>query len=123
MSAISIIMTTYNKADLINLTLSGFLMQTTSDFELIVINDGSTDNTEDVVKGYSDKLRINYYYQENKGRSEARNIALNMASGKSIIFCDDDRIPDTNFVDSHYSVLKNNPHSVTIGWNKVRHKI
>lgn len=111
----SIIMPTYNKDKYLDLTLSGFCNQTYENFEIIIVNDGSYDNTEEIIKKYSKTINIIYRAQDNRGRSAARNAALSLAVGEIIIFCDDDRIPDKNFIYEHVSLLKDKKKIVSVG--------
>ncbi|MGQ9628535.1 MAG: glycosyltransferase family 2 protein [Anaerolineae bacterium] len=86
----SIIMATYNRAHLLPRAVNSVLNQTYRNFELIIINDGSTDNTEDVCRSFSDH-RIRYYKQTpNKGVLAARNKALYLATGDYVAILDDD---------------------------------
>jgi len=87
---VSVIIPTYNRAHLIGRAIKSVLNQTFQDFEIIVVDDGSTDNTREIVKSFVDK-RIRYYYHEkNKGYPEALNKGLNLARGSYIAFQDDD---------------------------------
>lgn len=115
---VSIIMPTYNKSAYLNLTLSGFVNQSYKNFEIIIVNDGSSDQTEEVVYKYKYLINIIYIYQENKGRAAARNSGLANATGEIIIFCDDDRIPDNKFINNHICILENDDKIVTIGKKK-----
>lgn len=115
MSSVSIIMPTYNKSFYLDRTLAGFVNQSFKDFELIVVDDGSTDDTRAVVEKYKAHLDIHYCYQENSGRAKTRNTALDQAKGKYLIFNDDDRIPSPHFVSEHVHLLNENPHTVSIG--------
>jgi len=85
----SIVIPTYNRANLIGKTLDSILLQRFTDFEVIVVDDGSRDNTQDVVKGYSDS-RIRYYKKENGERGAARNYGRKLANGNYINFFDSD---------------------------------
>ncbi|MBL0309836.1 MAG: glycosyltransferase [Bacteroidetes bacterium] len=85
----SIIIPTYNRADLIGKAIQSIVTQTYSDWELIVIDDGSKDNTKDVVVGFNDP-RIKYVWQQNQERCEARNNGIKLAQGKYICFLDSD---------------------------------
>lgn len=115
MSAVSIIMPTYNKGFYLERTLAGFVNQTYKDFEIIVVDDGSTDDTRAIVEKYEAHLNIQYAYIENSGRAKARNTALSAANGKYLIFNDDDRIPSEQFVNGHVNLLNENPRTVSIG--------
>ena len=83
---VTVVIPTYNRAHLIKDAVESVLNQTYQDFELIVIDDGSTDNTREVLAIYKDKLR--YIYQENQGRSAARNHGIKLAQGEYIAFLD-----------------------------------
>lgn len=85
---ISVIIPTYNNAAYLCEAIDSVLAQTYKDFEVIVIDDGSTDNTREMVKKYDGKIR--YLFQENKGVSAARNIGIKMAIGDYIALLDDD---------------------------------
>jgi glycosyltransferase involved in cell wall biosynthesis len=91
---VSAAITTYNRARYLPEAIESVLSQTWGDLELIVVDDGSTDDTEDVVSTYLDRVR--YIRQENGGRSAARNAAVQVAQGEYVGFCDsDDRwLPD-----------------------------
>lgn len=89
MPAVSVIVPTYNRCKLLHQAIQSVLDQTFADFELIVINDGSTDETESMVQSMPDK-RIVYLYQDNRGRSMARNLGLRQAKGEYLCFLDDD---------------------------------
>jgi glycosyltransferase involved in cell wall biosynthesis len=85
----SIVVPTYNRADLLGVAIESVLKQTYSDWELVIVDDGSTDNTAEVVKNYGD-ARIRYIYQTNAERSAARNNGIAQATGRYICFLDSD---------------------------------
>ena len=85
----SIVIPTYNRAKLIPHAIEGVLAQTFKDWELVVVDDGSTDNTRAVVEKYAGP-RIKYIYQENAERSAARNNGIKQSTGKYICFVDSD---------------------------------
>ncbi len=85
----SVIIPTHNRAHLISKAIESVLEQTESHWELLIIDDGSTDNTKSVVTSYTD-ARIRYIYQENAERSAARNHGVAVARGKYICFLDSD---------------------------------
>ena len=87
---VSVIIPTYNRAHLVGRAIQSVLDQTYQDFELIVIDDASTDNTEEVVKSFNDE-RIKYLkHDENKGVAAARNTGIKVARGEYIAFQDSD---------------------------------
>jgi glycosyltransferase involved in cell wall biosynthesis len=85
---VSVIIPTYNRAHYIQKALDSVMAQTYQDFEVIVIDDGSTDNTREVVKQYGEKVR--YFYQENTGIPGARNAGIRNSAGDYIAFLDSD---------------------------------
>ena len=95
--SISVIIPVYNTAKYIEKCLDSILNQTYKDIEIIIVNDGSTDNSEKIIKKYLNKYsNIKYFYEENKGQASARNLALTKASGKYITFLDSDDYIDSN---------------------------
>lgn len=115
MEKISVIIPTFNRQEMLERTLIGFSLQDYTDFEVVVVDDGGTDNSRQVVEKYTQKLNMNYYYQNNKGRAAARNAGLEISQGDYIIFNDDDRIPGKDFIRRHIAELKQNRKRVTIG--------
>ncbi len=90
MPEISIILPPYNRAKTLPRAVQSILSQTFTNFELIIVDDGSNDNTTEVVRGFKDN-RIKYIkIKENKGASAARNIGIKSAKGKYIAFQDSD---------------------------------
>jgi len=85
----SIILPAYNRASLLPGSIGSVIKQSYQDWELVVVDDGSTDNTQDVVKSFNDP-RIKYVYQNNSERSAARNKGIDNASGTWICFLDSD---------------------------------
>lgn len=93
---VSVILPTYNRAHLIDRAIRSVLNQTYQDFELIVVDDCSTDNTKEVVKSFKDE-RITYIkHEKNKGAAAARNTGIKAAKGEYIAFqdSDDDWFPE-----------------------------
>jgi len=85
---VSIIIPTYNYAHFITEAIQSVLSQTFQDFEVIVVDDGSTDNTREVLAQFGNKIR--YIYQENRGLSAARNTGILNSSGQYLCFLDSD---------------------------------
>ena len=90
MPKVSVIIPTYNGACYICEAIDSVLAQTYQDFEIIVIDDGSSDNTKDVLKKNGSKIK--YIFQENKGVSAARNVGIKEAAGEYIALLDADDI-------------------------------
>lgn len=89
---ISVIIPTFNRGDLLGNSIKSVLNQTYKNLEVIVVDDGSTDNTKDVVDSFQDQ-RIKYIkLEENKGGSNARNFGIQNSNGKYISFQDSDDI-------------------------------
>lgn len=96
----SIIIPAYNRAHLISGAIESVLSQQFQDWELLIVDDGSTDNTKEVVDQFNDE-RIRYIYQENEERSAARNNGIQNALGEWICFLDS----DDNYLPNHLTVL------------------
>jgi len=108
MPKISVIIPTYNRAMLLRSAINSVLSQTYDDYEIIVIDDGSTDDTAEVVKEFpADKLR--YVFQENNGRSAARNNGIKIARGEYIAFLDSDDLFLPTKLELQAQFLDNNP--------------
>ena len=103
----SIIIPLYNKENFIENTLKSVLAQTFNDFEIIVINDGSTDNSESVVLKHHDK-RIRYFSKDNQGVAITRNLGIELAQSEFICFLDADDYWFPNFLEEiKYLIDKN----------------
>ena len=108
MPLVSVIIPIYNKELRLKDTIKCVLSQTFKDFELILIDDGSTDNSAKIALDYKkEDLRIKYYSQENRGVSVARNRGIGLAQGEYITFLDaDDRWAD-NFLEEMINAIGN----------------
>jgi glycosyltransferase involved in cell wall biosynthesis len=97
----SIIIPTFNRARLISRAIESVIAQDFIEWEMIVIDDGSSDSTGDVVRTYSEfDMRIFYHYSENQGAAAARNLGCSFASGKYFTFLDS----DDEYLPSHLSI-------------------
>jgi glycosyltransferase involved in cell wall biosynthesis len=85
----SVIIPAYNRKDFLKSAVDSVLKQSYGDFELIIVDDGSDDGTDQLICGYED-LRINYVFQKHSGVSKARNRGLSEAQGNYIAFLDSD---------------------------------
>ena len=103
---VSVIIPTYNRSHFIKDALESVLAQSYQDFELIIIDDGSTDNTSEILADYSDRLQ--YIYQKNQGRSVARNLGVKKAKGHYIAFLDSDDLWLSNKLEKQIQFLETN---------------
>jgi glycosyltransferase involved in cell wall biosynthesis len=87
MPHVSVIIPTYNRAAMLRECLQSVQVQTYRDFEIIVIDDGSTDDTRATAESFA---RVRYFYQENRGVAAARNYGIKLARGEYIAFLDSD---------------------------------
>lgn len=117
---VSVVICAYNTAQYVVETLESVFAQTEQDFEVVLVNDGSTDNTEEVIRPFLDK--IVYVKQANKGLSGARNAALRVARGRYIAILDSDDIwlPEyleqmVGFLEAHPEVDLYYPNAVFFG--------
>lgn len=107
---VSIIVPCYNQGHLLCDALDSVLMQTYIDWECIIVNDGSTDNTESVALAYCEKdARFMYFYQDNQGVIASRNNAIRKSNGRYILPLDgDDKIAPT-YLEKAVPIISNNP--------------
>ena len=103
----SVIIPTYNRAHLISGAIGSVIRQTFGDWELLVIDDGSTDNTDDIVSSFND-TRIKYFYQQNAERSAARNNGISKANGRFVCFLDSDDVWLSHHLQTMFDAVKKN---------------
>lgn len=106
---VSIITPTYNRAGYLWVAIESALSQTFSDFELIVVDDGSTDSTPELMAGYVNDERIKYVRQANQGQSVARNYGIELAQGEFICFLDSDNAWVPTKLERTLAVFEENP--------------
>jgi glycosyltransferase involved in cell wall biosynthesis len=113
---VTVIIPTYNGALKLPLLLSSLEKQTYKDFELLIVIDGSTDNTVSVIENYTSLFsNFKYIEQENKGRSAVKNLGAKVAKGDLLIFFDDDLILDDHCVGEHVNHHIKYPYSILSG--------
>lgn len=105
---VSIVIPTFNRAWIIRKAIDSVIDQSFIDWELIIVDDGSTDNTSELVKNVGDK-RIKYYLRLNKGPAAARNYGVSKSSGKWIAYLDSDNELFPNYLEVMLRYLKANP--------------
>jgi glycosyltransferase involved in cell wall biosynthesis len=103
----SIVIPTYNRAEFIQKAIRSILNQSFSDFEIIIVDDGSTDQTEAIVKDILSE-RLRYIKIKNSERGAARNAGIKMATGRYISFLDSDDILYTNYLSTAFDFLSTN---------------
>lgn len=115
---ISVQICSYNRAELLKKALEGVFRQDfpPDEFEIILVDDGSTDGTAEMIRSLSPPCRLEYLYQPNSGLATARNRGIRAAGGEYIIFIDDDIIADPHLLKEHLAMHQKYPGSVVNGW-------
>lgn len=106
---VTVVTPTYNRVDYLPIAINSVLNQTYRNLELILVDDGSTDNTREVVEKYHQDSRFQYIYQENRGQAAARNVGLGIARGDFIALLDSDDIWDLNKVERQIEAFVQHP--------------
>ena len=114
----TVVIPSYNRGHIIGRAIESVLNQSYSDFEIIVVDDGSTDNTKEVVGQYMDS-RINYFFQENSGVSAARNTGSKLAKGDYLVFLDSDDYVNDIWLKDFFTVLQHDLIDVVICRSKI----
>ena len=110
---ISIIVPIYNAEKYIAKCLESLINQTKKELEFILINDGSTDNTEKIIKKYSDK-RIKYFKNKNQGIGKTRNFGIKKATGEYLMFIDSDDYLEKTACEELYKTIKKDKSDIAI---------
>jgi glycosyltransferase involved in cell wall biosynthesis len=120
LNRISVVVPTHNRAPLLAQCLESLTQQTLSRdrFEVVVVNDGSTDETPDVCAEYRTRLQIRHVRIENSGQSAAKNLGLFLADAEIVFFFDDDDVADADLVQQHLQSHAENPSPevAVLGW-------
>ena len=116
----SVVMPTYNRADKINKTIESVLNQSFTEFEFIIIDDGSTDHTDEIVKKYMQKdKRVKYIKNDNwGGPARPRNVGIKKSTGVYVAFLDDDDIWYNNKLEIVGKYINNNPKCILFCHNE-----
>jgi len=109
MPAVSVVIPTYKHCDFVRTTLDSVFAQTFTDYEIIVVNDGSPDNTAEALRPLAEAGRIRYIAQENQGQGAARNRGLAEAQGEFIAFLDDDDLWPPDKLEWQVAALRQHP--------------
>lgn len=133
---VSVVIATYNMGQYLPKAVDSILQQTWNNLEVIVVDDGSTDNTPDVMQRYSNDSRVNFIRNPNQGQPKAKNCGINNTKGDFIAFCDADDFweknkleiqmplfanPKVGVVYSEVSFIDENNNPFTKNQHEVRH--
>ena len=121
MSFFTVIVPSYNRAHLIGETIQSVINQSFVDWELIIVDDGSTDNTREIVEKFNlSDNRIQYHYQQNAERSAARNEGIKLAKGEFICFLDSDDRWFSQHLEIFHSTIQKHNHLKALYFTGVR---
>lgn len=114
MPKISVVMAVYNGEKYLKEAIESILSQTFSDFEFVIINDGSNDNSENIIKSFNDE-RIKYFKKEHSGLIDSLNFGLKNSIGELIVRFDSDDVSLPERLEKQFNFLAVNPESVLVG--------
>ena len=108
---ISVVIATYNRARLLKCCLESLLNQSIpkNEYEVIIVDDGSTDTTSEVCKSFLPRLPLKYFHLRHSGRSSAKNLGVFASSGALVLLFDDDDIADKDLLREHLMTHKEYP--------------
>ncbi len=109
MKKYSVIVPVFNRPQEVKELLDSLSKQTFTDFELILVEDGSTEPAEHLIADYTDKLTIHYFFKENTGPGDSRNFGMNKANGDYFIFFDSDCLIPSQYFQSLNDHLTQHP--------------
>jgi glycosyltransferase involved in cell wall biosynthesis len=121
---LSIIIPVYNHAEELGSCLESIFAQTYQNYEIIVVNDGSTDNFTKAIEPYRNRVKV--VEQQNQGANQARNRGFSESKGELLLFCDADIVMDPDMLDAMVQSLDNHPEvsfvysSFRYGWKKFK---
>lgn len=117
MDKVTLIIPVYNSEKYIGRCLDSILNQTYNDYEIMIINDGSTDNSQEVINKYKQKWPNKFIIieQENKGVAITRNEAIKRANSEYIMFIDNDDYIDKDYIEVYMKYIKNGDYDAVLG--------
>ncbi len=118
MTKVSVIVPVYNAEKTIQVSIESILKQNIDDMEVIVINDGSTDATSEILKNYAHNPLVRIYAQVNQGVSAARNTGLSYANGEYVFFLDSDDTLDETTLRTMYQYAVQNDVDLLSCWHR-----
>nr|PMI68117.1 glycosyl transferase [Vibrio lentus] len=119
MMKLSVVIPTYNRSKLLSYTLASLVSQSNSNFEVIVVDDGGSDDSRQVCELFKDKLNLRYIWQKDDGfrAGKARNLGLYAAEGDYIVFIDTGVLLQKDAIDKHIEIHENSKFpTVCIGY-------
>jgi glycosyltransferase involved in cell wall biosynthesis len=120
MPEVSVVVAAWNAESHIAATIAAILRQTFSDIELIVVDDGSTDGTADIVRGFQDP-RVRLVRQSNSGQSAASNVGASLATGRFLKFVDADDLLNPDHINLQHQAIQQHPdHVASCRWGYFR---
>lgn len=112
---VSIIVPIYNSENTIQRCIDSLIFQTYESIEILLIDDGSTDNSKKICEKYTKKENVEYYFKSNGGVSSSRNLGIEKSTGKYIFFVDSDDTIDRDLIEM--LIKEKNSHDVLVGCN------
>ena len=115
---ISIAICTWNRSRLLKQTIESLFRMTIprqSTWEIVIVDNGSTDNTKQIVESFQDTLPIHYVFESEQGHSSARNTAISQSSGDFIVWTDNDVIVEPNWLCAYVDGIQRHPTAVYFG--------
>lgn len=117
---VSVIIPSYNTARYVPEAVNSILAQSYQNLEIHVVDDGSTDDTREVMRQYADNPRVFYHYQKNRGEAGARNTGIRAARGELIALCDADDLWMPNKLEVHVPAFRDHPEAGVIYTNTMQ---
>ena len=108
---VSVIIPCYNQGKYVSDAINSVLAQTYKDIEIVIVNDGSTDNSNEIIKTFADKYKNILFFDENKNKGviNARNVAIEAANGEYILPLDADDTIEPTYIEKAVKILNENP--------------
>jgi glycosyltransferase involved in cell wall biosynthesis len=116
----TVVIPTYNRGDIISDTIQSVLAQRFTNFELLIVDDGSTDDTENVVRNFTDS-RVKYFKKTNKERGAARNFGVKNSIAKYVTFCDSDDLLYPDYLQNAFETISKS--KVDVAWLHLAYEI
>ena len=112
---VSVLMTVYNTSKFLKKSIKSIINQTYKNFELIIIDDGSTDDSKKIIKNFRSKKIKKFFFKKNSGRIKAINFAIRKSSGNFIAILDSDDFSKKNRLKTQLDIFKKNKDLMLVG--------